>query len=217
MRDALDSRREALAELEELATTLLRDAGHNPSLDTIRRITTTLEAMSAYEDIPDVGRLTRDVDPPGFESLASFIPGAKAPKRPEEPARVTNSKTSVTAAPKTRPRSSDGDDTRNAKIANAKGLLQEARKSFADARVRVQSLEATQKKADAQVKEAEKQRREVEERLKKARAASDDAARRARSVTFEVKTATKAFEEAKLAVDKATKDLELLFRESPKK
>jgi hypothetical protein len=214
MRDALGSRREALAELEELAVTLLSDAGHNPSLDTIRRITTTLEAMSAYEDIPNVGRLTKDVDPPGFESLASFIPGGKAPKRSEEVARVTTSKTSVTAAPKTRPRATQGDDTRNAKITAAKGLLQEAKKSLADARVRVQSLEATQKKADAQVKEAEKQRREAEERLKKARAASDDAARRARSVTFEVKTATKAFDEARVAVERLASELELLFKSS---
>src|SRR5262245_18641652 len=38
MREALDTRREVLTDLEEVATTLLREAGHNPSLDTIRRI-----------------------------------------------------------------------------------------------------------------------------------------------------------------------------------
>src|SRR5216683_690613 len=34
MRTALDTRREALTQLSDLATSLLRDAGHNPSLDT---------------------------------------------------------------------------------------------------------------------------------------------------------------------------------------
>jgi hypothetical protein len=80
MRTALDARREALTELSDLATSLLRDAGNNPAPDTIHRITTTLEGISAYAsraDGPRPGRLTNDVDPPGFESLAGFVPGAK--------------------------------------------------------------------------------------------------------------------------------------------
>src|SRR4029453_9688510 len=92
MHEALDARREALSQLSDLATTLLDDAGHNASLDTLRRITTTLEAMSAYASLPDglsLGRLTKDVDPPGFESLAAFVPGATSTKRAEQPARVS--------------------------------------------------------------------------------------------------------------------------------
>src|SRR6266404_3458416 len=49
IRGPLDARREALSELSHLAAGLLRDAGHNPTPDTMRRIATTLEAMSAYE------------------------------------------------------------------------------------------------------------------------------------------------------------------------
>src|SRR6266436_4872170 len=51
MREALDTRREALSHLSDLATEALRDAGHNPSLATLRRITTTLEALSAYTSV----------------------------------------------------------------------------------------------------------------------------------------------------------------------
>src|SRR6266850_6933293 len=79
MRGALDGRREALSRLSDLATALVSNAGHSPTPETIRRITTTLEAMSAYASLPDAqrpGRLTNDVDPPGFESLASLIPAA---------------------------------------------------------------------------------------------------------------------------------------------
>src|SRR2546423_3704713 len=51
MREALDARREALSHLSELSTEALRDAGHNPSLDTLRRISTTLEALSATTSV----------------------------------------------------------------------------------------------------------------------------------------------------------------------
>src|SRR6266576_2397635 len=37
MREALDARRNALSHLSDLATECLRDAGHNPSLDILRR------------------------------------------------------------------------------------------------------------------------------------------------------------------------------------
>ena len=219
MRDALDARRQVLIELADLATTLLRDAGTNPSLETIRRVTTTLEALSAYEAIPDAGRLTKDVDPPGFESLASFVPGASMPKRTEEHARVSSStKSAVAPKSQAKPKPTSGpsrlEETRQARIAIAKVSLQDAKKSLVEARAKVQSLETMQKKADADVKEAEKQRRDAEERLKKARAASDDAARRARRVSFDVRVAAKTLDEARLAVEKATTDLESLFRES---
>ena len=81
VRDSLDARREALVHLSDLAAELLRDAGSNPSLDTLRRVTTTLEAMSAqalHSDGPTPGRLTQDLDPPSFDSLASLMSGAAA-------------------------------------------------------------------------------------------------------------------------------------------
>jgi hypothetical protein len=48
IRGSLDARRESLSHLSDLATALLHDAGHNPTPDTIHRITTTLEAVYAY-------------------------------------------------------------------------------------------------------------------------------------------------------------------------
>jgi hypothetical protein len=220
MRNALDARREALAQLSELATTLLRDAGHNPSLDTIRRITTTLEAMSAYASLPDgasPGRLTKDIDPPGFESLASFIPSAGTAQRTAEPARVSPSKGSGSSSAKMNKKTPVGgvsrlEETRQVRIAAAKVSLQNAKKSLVNTRARAQSLEAEQKKVDAAAKEAEKHRREAEERFKKASTASEDAVRRARNVAVDVEEATKALQDAKRTVEKATKELESLFR-----
>jgi len=203
MRGALDARRAALSQLSDLASSLLSDAGHNATPDMIRRVSTTLEAMSAlasFSDGPTLGRLSQDVDPPGFETLASFVPAVSAPKRSDAKAAVTRATKPI-------------DETRQVRIAAAKVSLQAARKALADARARVQSLESTQKKAHAEAKEAEKRKREAEERFKKASAAADAATERSQSMTAEAQEATKAVEDAKRAVENASKELESLFSE----
>ena len=224
LRGALDARREALTHLSDLATSLLRDAGHNPAPDTVRRITTTLEAMSAHasrSDAPRPGRLTHDVDPPGFEALASLIPGAGMTEPTKEPARFTPSHESSGAATNPRRKVAPDDDvrrleaTRKAGIAAAKVSLQEAKRVLIEARTRAQSLQAAQGKAYAEAKETEKQSREAEERLEKARAASEYAAQRVRSVAVEAEEAAKSVEDARRTVEKASEELESLFRESP--
>jgi len=235
MRAALDARREALADLSDLANSLLREADHNPSLDIIRRITSTLEAMSVYAsraDAPRPGRLTQDVDPPGFESLASWTPSVR--QRTEEgkeaggrretagtaglepPKPIRFSQKSSGARTNTRQKSESDDDVRQveearkAQVAEAKASLQHEKRSLAQARARSERLEAAQKKADAEEKKAEKHRRAAEQSLEKAKAALDDASRRARKVAVEVEEAASAVEDAERAVEKASKDLKTL-------
>ena len=225
MRGPLEARREALSELSLLATALLRDAGYNPTPDTIRRITTTLEALSAYASLPDEiapGRLTHDVDPPGFESLGSFVAGAAMPVSTKEPARVIpfRKATAATAprqkaAPRRDIRQPSRDvrrieETRQAKKAAAKASLQDARRMLVKARVRAQNAEAAQRKANAEAKEKEKQRREAEERFEKASAASEDAARRVQSIAAEVEEATKGLTDAERTLEEASKELQSL-------
>jgi len=199
-----------VTDLAHLATALPSDAGHNPTSDTMRRITTTLEAMSAYASLPDApspGRLTHDVDPPGFESLASLIPNASMTERTREPGRVTQSQESGRVATSTRRKAKSPADvrqfeeTRQARIAAAKASLKEAKRLLTDARARAQSLEAAQKKAYAEAKDAERHRREAEQRFEKARAASEDAARHVRSIAAEVEEAAKVVEDAKGIVE----------------
>ena len=208
MRDSLEARRQALVGLSELATDLLQDAGHNPSQDALHRITTTLEALSAYALLPDgptPGRLTQDVDPPSFELLASLISGGATSAPVEPPARsksVTKSKAAT----------ADARQIRQAKIAEAKVLLQEAKKSLADARARAQSSEATQKNANADAKETEKQKRAAEERLQRATAVSEAATRRAQIANAEAAEAAQAVEDAKRAVETSTRELESLLQ-----
>jgi hypothetical protein len=148
-RESLDARRDALVQLSELATELLREAGHNPSQDTIRRVTATLEALSAYALLPDgptPGRLTNDIDPPSFESLASLMSGGGS-----------------VAPPPTRKKAiiADVRKIQQAKIAAAKASLQDAKRSLTDARARAQSLETAQKKASAEAKEAARRAQKI--------------------------------------------------------
>ncbi|MCA1576705.1 MAG: hypothetical protein LC794_04995 [Acidobacteria bacterium] len=221
MRESLDARREVLVHLSDLAASLLTEAGHSPGPDTLRRITTTLEALSALgslEDGPTPGRLTQDVDPPGFESLASFMAGAYTTKA--EPARAASKTVGPRAGKATRETVEDTrqarqvEEMRQARIVAAKLSLQAAKKSFADARANAQSLDVAQRKAHAEAKQAEKQVREAEERLKKANVVSEAAAERADAVAAEAEEAAKAAEDAKRAVEKATKELETLFGEN---
>lgn len=211
MRDSLEARREALVHLSELAAELLQEAGSNPSIDTLRRVTTTLEAMSAFalrSDGPMPGRLTHDLDPPSFDSLASLMASVSAIED-EEPEPIAASRKSSTTANVKRL-----EEVRRAKIADAKVSLQDAKRVLSEARARAQSLELTQKKVNAEAKEAEKHRREIENSLEKATAASEVAARRARSVAEELHDVAKTVEDAKRAVEAATKELESMLRGS---
>ena len=230
LRGSLDARREALLRLSELAESLLSEAGHNASPDTIRRVTTTLEAVSAHasaSDGPTVGRLSQDVDPPGFELLASFVSdrgaaretAARAPQKTagvvsssQKTARDTRQLDDKRAVDEKRAAEQARKD-RQVRIAAAKLSLQAAKRSLVNARTRAQSLDAEQKKANAAAKDAEKQKREAESRLKHASAAAEEAAQRARSVAEEAGAAADAVEEARRAVEKETKELESLFGE----
>jgi len=216
--EALEARRGALAQLSDLTTTLLQDAGHNPSPETVHRISTTLEALSVYASLPGgprSGRLTQDVDPPGFDSLASLMSGAGMPRLTLVPRSAPASTKS--AAAKVEPKKvSTGEKRRleaasQKRLAAAKSLLQEAKRSLSAAAAREQRAVAAQKKANAEVKATEKQKREAEQRLEKVRSASDFASRRAAYATAEVDEAAKALENAKRAVEKASEELDALI------
>src|SRR5947209_2100222 len=192
-------RREALSGLSRLSAELLRDAGHNPTPDTMRRITTTLEAMSAYDSLPDASRpgyLTADLDPPGFESLAALSPGTAIGDRMQRPAI----------------RHIKRQDANQAGIAAAKISLQNAERVLGEARMRAQGAETALKRATADVNEAEKRKREAEERFEKAKDASEEAVQRARRLAAEAREAKKAVEDAERSLEQASRELRSLLQ-----
>ncbi len=92
LRVSRDTRGESLNELSHLAAELLQEGGHNASPETLRRVRTTLEALSAYASGPAgpyPGRLTENVDPPGFDALAALISAVPQTKQPKKVAGET--------------------------------------------------------------------------------------------------------------------------------
>jgi hypothetical protein len=76
---AIDARREALSKLMGRAATILEEGG-TASDDIRQRVGQTLEALSVYgtnEAAPRPGRLTADVQPPGFAALAALVPAGR--------------------------------------------------------------------------------------------------------------------------------------------
>src|SRR5262249_28049376 len=136
-----------------------------------------LSAYAMFSDGPKPGRITQDVDPPGFASLASLIPGTGLTGRRDEPTRVTPSPKSDSAGTKTMQKASpisdvqkvrQAEETHRERISAAKVSLQEAKRSLTEAQRWSQRLEAAQKKATAEAKEADAKGKQAEKDLRKA-------------------------------------------------
>jgi hypothetical protein len=220
LRGPLDARREALSELTRLAATVLRSAGHNATPDVTRRVTTTLEALATYgahPGAPPAGRLTDDIDPPGFEVLAALVPQVGRTKRSDaEPSRVIPFQ-QKTRPPRTgRKKGSPEEEARRreeeqkAQIAAAKAAVDEAHTGLREARKAAEQAEAELKKAAARAKETEKEKAEIEKRLEKAAAAADEARHEARRVASQAEEAAQAVEDAEETLAKARRELDKL-------
>jgi len=74
VRGALDAQRTAIADAVQQAIALAGRSGSHPNPDELTR---TLEALSLASDLPEAaGRLTRPLQPAGFEALAGVDPKA---------------------------------------------------------------------------------------------------------------------------------------------
>src|SRR5688572_22923673 len=216
LREPLEARRQTLAELSKLASAVLREAGHNPSPDTMRRVTTTLEALATFgthPGAPPAGRLTEDVDPPGFEAVAALIPHAGRGLRGTAPTRVIpfqqrelrggkKSKSSPEELEKQRA------EERKAQLAATKTALQESERTLRAARKTAEQAEAALKKAAARANEAEKAKAELEKRWETVVADAEETRAEVRTVASEAEDAAQAVEDAVRALEKAKKEIE---------
>lgn len=220
LRAPLEARREALSELATRAATILREAGSGATLDTMRRITTTLEALATYgahPDAPPAGRLTDDVHAPGFEALAALIPragrGARAAGAPTRvipfrraPAPRPGKAKKATAEQLAQQREAE----RKAAQAAAASRLRDAERTLRKARTAAGRAEAALKKAAARAKDADRAKAELEQRVEKAAAGADAARQEARRVASAAESAAQELEDAERAVEQARADLETI-------
>ncbi|MET0213645.1 MAG: hypothetical protein ABW292_11610 [Vicinamibacterales bacterium] len=217
LREPLEARRVALSELSQDAAALLREAGHTPSPDLMRRITTTLEALATYgsrEATPAAGRLTGDIDPPGFEALASLVPsgrsgGSDRSARENGPNRVLPfvSQRGRTAAsdkklsPEERKRKDEAE--RRERLAAATAAIREAQRSLEQAQRNEARAEAALKKAAARAKDTKKEHDALAARLEKVVAEAEKARDEARRIAAEAEEATQVVADAERALEEA--------------
>jgi hypothetical protein len=218
LRELLNTHRETLTELSKQAGPILSQAGHQPSPDVMRRVTMTLEGLAAQgllEGGPAAGRLTADVDPPGFETISALAPrqpGDK-PARPAGDARVlafhASKRTAANGKGAQRGASAADVKARDAERRKAaQAALKAAERTLAEARREAASAEAAMKKAAVKLKEVEKEKKELEERLEKMTAQAETARQAARKTASEAADAAQVVEDAERAVEKAREELE---------
>ena len=218
LRVPLEARRAALSELSTHAAKILAEGGSAATPDTMRRVTTTLEALSTYAGIPDTplpGRLTDDVQPPGFEALAALVPRvgserAGGPTRVipfefKQPARKAGARKGTDAVDE-KARAAE----RKALVAAARAAIQEAERTLRDARKAAQKAEEELKKAAARAKEADAEKQKLEQQFEKLTAQADEARKNARSVAAAAEGAAQEVEDAERALEKASRALESL-------
>jgi hypothetical protein len=158
-RDASKQHREALAELRERATALLKEAGNAASEGTLRRIATTLAALAASGGFePDApGALTADRDPPGFETFV-----ATASSSPTKLAAETSKKEQAAAQ---RHAEEEERKRRAAERERLSAALQDAKQVKGERQREVARLESELETAKQSLKEAQALLADVEERL----------------------------------------------------
>jgi hypothetical protein len=215
LRDIVTTHREALIELSKRAAAILTEAGHQPSPDVMRRVSMTLEGLAAQghlEGAPAPGRLTADVDPPGFEAISALAPrqGGDKPAR-EGDSRVLAFRATQPARATGKARhtgSASATAHEEARRKAAQAALKAAERVLKTAQQDAMKAEADLKKAAARVKETEREKQAAEAQLEKATAQADAARQAARKVAAEAADAAQVVEDAERAVDKARHQLE---------
>jgi len=203
LRDAMEARRAALAELTTRAGSLLQAAGHPATPEVTRRITVTLDALATYghhADGPWPGRLTDDVEAPGIEALAALVNGRG--KGGAGPSRV------IPFAQREAERGGAEDPAaeKRRREAERKALaaaVRDAERALADARKTAARAEAALKQAAARARIAEQKKEALAPQLEKLAAAADRARQEARRVAAKAEEAAQAVADAERALEDA--------------
>jgi hypothetical protein len=215
LRELIDQRSHALADLAKIAAALLRESGHPPAPDLTRRVTTTLEALATYgsqDGAPQAGRLTADVDPPGFEALSALVPRSKGKSGASDgPSRIIPFRAPAKAAPvkKLTPaeKKQQEQQERDARHKAAVAALREAEGTLREAQKDLAQREAELRKAAARAKVTEKAKADLEQRFEKVSAEAETARQEARRVASAAEEAAQAVHDAERALEKARQDV----------
>jgi len=211
--DAVSARREALAELTRLAADLLRDGEHNATRDLMRRVTSTLEALSSYASLPGApvaGRLTDDLQPPGFEAMAGLLPQSETRAARGAPTQMRLPHAEPAAKQVGAAAARRDEAQRKSLIAAAKASVRDAERDLNAARKHAERTAAKVETSAGRAKELEGERAKIEKQLARvsldAKAAQADASEAAANAN----QAQQAAEGAERALELARQHLRQL-------
>lgn len=212
IRGALDELRETLSTLTRAAADLLQESGSSTTPDAMRRVTSTLEALSSIGIVPDgprPGRLSYEVDPPGFETLAALVPSSERTERGDGPTRVLTfrheppRKPHARAKPRTEDEEKQAAEARQVQLAALKATAQDAERTLREAQTSAHQAQTDLKKAAAHAKSTEDDMVAAEQRLEKVAKEAHAARQTARRLAVEAESAAQAVEDAERALDRA--------------
>jgi hypothetical protein len=212
VRDPVNARRDVMAELARIAADILREGSHNATRDLMRRVTSTLEALSSYGSLPGApvaGRLTDDLEPPGFEAVAGLLPASE--KRAARGAQIQMrlphaepaSKPTVTAARR-------DEAQRKSLIAAARASAREAERDLNVARKQAERAAAKVEPAAKRARELESQRAKIEKQLARMSLDAKAAHAHAGEAAADANEARQAAEKAESALERARQRLQKL-------
>ena len=211
-RDAVNARREAMMELTKLAELIvLRDGNHSATRDLMRRVTTTLEALSSYAASPDApiaGRLTDDLQPPGFEAVAGLLPESGKRKASGQIAMALPHAEPVVKPPSAAAVARLDEKERKKLVTAAKAAFSDAERAVSSARKQAERAAAKAEAAAKRAKEIEGERAEIEKRLVRASDDAKAAQADAREAATSADQATKSVESAERALELARQRLQ---------
>jgi hypothetical protein len=183
LRALMEEKKQIARALLTKASAILEEAGHAPSVDAMRRVSATLESLAAWghmEGVPRAGRLTTDLDPPGFDTLAVLMGGKK----------LEAEKVLLFRAPK------PAEDAA-AMRARLHEAVQAAEKRLREAHRDAERAESALAKANARAAAVEKQRQEIEARYAEAKEAARLASSEAKKTAQAVAVAERSLAKAK--------------------
>ena len=215
-REPVNARREAVAALAGIAADILHEGGYSATRDMMRRVTSSLEALSTYGSVPGApaaGRLTDHVEPPGFETLTAILPGRIATKRAAgeivqrvrllpEVKCAKRRRGVVDAAARRREEQRE--------VAAAKRAVREAERALGVARKNLERAAAQVQAAATRARKSEGQRVKLEKQLARAAKEAEAAHEQARAAQAGAREAMQAAESAERALGLARRQLEQL-------
>jgi hypothetical protein len=176
LRALLEEKKQMTTTLLTEAAAILEEAGQAASPDAMRRVSATLESLAAWgsvDGVPRAGRLTADLDPPGFDTLALLMGGKKLEAEKVLPFRARKP------------------------VEDPAAMHARLREALRDAQREAQRSEAALAKANARVAAVEKQKQELEARYAEAKEAARLASGEAKKTAQAVADAERSLAKAK--------------------